>query len=1081
MKKRCKRQYGGIARYSPYISNAIPMTPQEFSATNMKRGGRVPRYNSGGYVNPNSIDTGFDWMQVGEGAMAGAAAGSVVPGWGTLIGGVVGAGAGAVKAAFGQRAAREQQQDLIYNNMANKVRSDQTRLSGNSSVGISGASLYARKGGAIPKMANGGVGKQKAKNAPDAMTWQDYFNPGTYASTVNKLLRYPFEVGANLPEIYENAAANIASRFGNTLPGVNQNIQDITGERLKELLYYNSPAYYRQGEIPRGFGDSAKEVVEAGANIASGAMIGKLAQVGMRGIGNIISGIKPPPFATIGKKLVNKTVGDVRSIGAHGRNFYADKSNPFARAEFERQLERASRPVFEVPTKIPNTYLGKKVVPNPLPNLKFSRLSTAGRPKNFSKLTPKNRSWIYESELPAGKFIPGTLGKTSTRSLSMPTLSGSKEAFKGFGKRTKNLFKKKKDTTLPFTIAGATAGTAAVDEARANFDYVTEGVGQPIEGTLGNFLSNDEIEQEYRNSLGTITPMASRNIPGMAMGGTPNVQTDSQTRQVGAGIQVDTNKKGTDKIKANIEGTPVYLDDEEVIVNDAQGQPVVLSDYLGTADQYMQELAMGGDPNTIAMKYAEIAKRLNPNPGGNGRQLGGGDINDKWLEKYTQRYNDYTTNYGRYSRYDTSEIDDRGQRRAFKKLGRAYDRMGGLDFNDATYFNDRYASDENYSDPTAYASGKMTQFRTAMNSPRTSEQNARAKANLDAAIQGTTANLDAGDRGSKFINQPATQVGGGEQFTYPGMASNYAPTNIPSEDNILDYGNPVKNFNTMNVNRDVNIGAQQGTLNVPKRRPYKYFSNDPLFDANKKISFNTDIGQMFRDSNKTGLPGAQDPAKNKKEGVGLDDNQKALLAQGLTTVGTTAMNIIAANKLANTKFPEFQPYEYDDINVDVNKQLYDRARSNIKTSTDAGTRNIMRNTISSNTANARANAMRANEINAFSDIASKEGAERAQLENANTAAKNRYRSDTNRLKAGYEMAEYGDKIGRIQTGLGLSQNVTTSVDNLITNYKQGKVDDETIKTLATLYDIDISDNPTIQVMLERLKASGITNLKTQFS
>lgn len=113
----------------------------------------------------------------------------------------------------------------------------------------------------------------------------------------------------------------------------------------------------------------------------------------------------------------------------------------------------------------------------------------------------------------------------------------------------------------------------------------------------------------------------------------PTVNTNSSTKRIGYGIEVNTNKKGTDKIKARVNNTPVYLDNKEVVVQ-YNGQPVVISQDLGEANKYRNELKMGGNPKLIADKYAIRAMKLNPNPSNN--KWGGGGV-DSW--KYYENPN----------------------------------------------------------------------------------------------------------------------------------------------------------------------------------------------------------------------------------------------------------------------------------------------------------------------------------------------------------------------------------------------------------------------------------------------------------
>lgn len=100
------------------------------------------------------------------------------------------------------------------------------------------------------------------------------------------------------------------------------------------------------------------------------------------------------------------------------------------------------------------------------------------------------------------------------------------------------------------------------------------------------------------------------------------------THRIGEGVQVQ-GKAGKDTIPTVIDGKRVKLDNKEIVVRDAQGNAVVISDDLGEADKYRTALKTGGNPEQIALQFAERAKQLNPNPQGSGRYLGGLGFNSE--------------------------------------------------------------------------------------------------------------------------------------------------------------------------------------------------------------------------------------------------------------------------------------------------------------------------------------------------------------------------------------------------------------------------------------------------------------------
>ncbi len=87
--------------------------------------------------------------------------------------------------------------------------------------------------------------------------------------------------------------------------------------------------------------------------------------------------------------------------------------------------------------------------------------------------------------------------------------------------------------------------------------------------------------------------------------------------QVGNGIQVK-GRPGKDTIKTTVKGTPVRLDNNEIVDGD-----VVISDDLGEADVYRRMIANGMNPDEVSAIMKQRAVQLNPNPQGDGRAYGG--------------------------------------------------------------------------------------------------------------------------------------------------------------------------------------------------------------------------------------------------------------------------------------------------------------------------------------------------------------------------------------------------------------------------------------------------------------------------
>ncbi len=135
-----------------------------------------------------------------KGASSGAAAGTqILPGWGTLIGAVVGAAAGWIGGGAAKRKARAAQSEQVWSNTAQDASYSNSLVAGNPSLvsGNRNASYYAN-GGAMTKFANTGT----EMNAPLARMFMNGGSAKPLSSTNTELVgRSHSNGGIDIPEL----------------------------------------------------------------------------------------------------------------------------------------------------------------------------------------------------------------------------------------------------------------------------------------------------------------------------------------------------------------------------------------------------------------------------------------------------------------------------------------------------------------------------------------------------------------------------------------------------------------------------------------------------------------------------------------------------------------------------------------------------------------------------------------------------------------------------------------------------------------------------------------------------------------
>lgn len=371
------------------------------------------------------------------------------------------------------------------------------------------------------------------------------------------------------------------------------------------------------------------------------------------------------------------------------------------------------------------------------------------------------------------------------------------------------------------------------------------------------------------------------------LGGTINqVDPNTKINRVGAGIQVKTNKKGTDKINANIEGSNIKLDNNEVIV-DYNGEPVVISDDLGEVNNYKKELFNGKNPIEVKNKYAERA----------------------------------------IAKQDNTDIN--------------------------------------------------------------------------------------------FVN------GGGIYGDEPPGTLNW--------------------FNS--INNTTNENAQKGS--------YDWYINQPN-------DYNQIELPLDKISSIAGIPSPNENSFN------LTNGQISGIAQGASFLGNTISNIDAANKLNKINYPTPNFNTFIPRNLDVNKELYEKAKSDVYKSTNELESKIKSNTSSSNVALSRIGEVQGKKLDSLSDISTKQAVDRARIAEANVSDINKVAFENIALSNQDDLNQYRDRIGKIQTGLALKGSTLAGLDKITTNLRQDKYQKEYLQAIAKQIGLGQLDDMSIDSIYNSL-------------
>jgi hypothetical protein len=482
---------------------------------------------------------------------------------------------------------------------------------------------------------------------------------------------------------------------------------------------------------------------------------------------------------------------------------------------------------------------------------------------------------------------------------------------------------------------------------------------------------------------------------------------------IGNGIQVN-GAKGTDTINANVAGTPVKLDNNEIVDGD-----VVISDDLGEADKYRQMINSGMNPDEVSAIMKQRAVQLNPNPQGNGRAQGG-------IWPPTGDYNMNNMQYGSNSTPNTY--------------------MNPIGVN-----NIRQVGKSNIPRPNMLDYGFTNGENSLLSKQNTPSVEERARFN-NANVQNAY----------PTINTPSARFNNNRQVSsIPN--SQYRPnSNAPSREVMYNQLQNTRVNNNRSVNYpnppDVNpgtLGFNMGEVPTINNQNDFYKVPQSKFDPTNIAAPQGRDGQGY-----SGDSGSIN--KSKFNGTGL--------AEGLGFAATTLGNINAANRLNKTNVAPYISTRPAMMNIDANRPLYNEQISDINNSTTNYKNQILNNTSSSATAMSRLGALQATRLGNVNKINSQRIADRNNINNQNIQTQNRFSAINTQGMNQRNEDNYADQIARTNTTNALTGSTVTGLNNIIANVRKGEYQDAQLYALAKSYKLNINGAITKEKLADALEA-----------
>jgi len=555
-----------------------------------------------------------------------------------------------------------------------------------------------------------------------------------------------------------------------------------------------------------------------------------------------------------------------------------------------------------------------------------------------------------------------------------------------------------------------------------------------------------------------------------ALGGV--IDTDSKETTIAPNaIQVNTNKKGTDKIKAKVAGEDFNLDNNEVVVKDSWGRIVAISDDLGEASRYRYEMSQAqGNPRLQSIlndKYANRAISLE-NKHSKRKQWGGYMDGEDEYPYRMPTSGSYYPPFVKVGFNNTRSVDQ-------SQILNPIDNIENQAPNYNPFVNPNQAGRMTMWD-SARTFSKIPYYgldgRTPYQAP--SDKNLQF-ANPKIADDRVPESYSVGFANPNGANKPISYRGQESIFeTHP--VNGYNPYYEAEQTYTPD---PSINKSTIGQN---NTAAKSGItgerMKSLSRMPYinKTIEQPNRFIGNgymsKTIPTQNEIGGTS--GTKPVITPTDTPVKNK-----FDFNQIAGYAGQAGQIGMSIWNIIENNKalkkLRETKFPDFKYPRYKSMNIDVNRPEYENTVSNLKADRRSMESLIERGSTSSQDALARIAASRLGTGRNINDAFAKYSANRGGLYNADVNQRNQFMTNRYAAQSGHDLARYQDTVNRINTALALKGSSINSMSGFLDNLQKGVYQSEELKAIGASLGVKLNGYETVDQLIAKIKQATLTN------
>lgn len=354
----------------------------------------------------------------------------------------------------------------------------------------------------------------------------------------------------------------------------------------------------------------------------------------------------------------------------------------------------------------------------------------------------------------------------------------------------------------------------------------------------------------------------------------------------------------------------------------------------------------------------------------------------------------------------------------------------------------------------------------------------RYKAAINSGMNVNMANAMFGEEAKKLNPNPdgIRRYGGGLTYGLVDDDTKYNKNKISPQYNRYDENSYYKTrplnpelFNkTFNTNTrmfdkfdwtpSMLTSGERGRTNTnfePTFRNEEYIDDIP-FNTSEQLS-RKDQRQVRRMNN----PGGKSNFSN------FMGNNGAGIGQGLSFLGNTVTEIDAISKMNKNPFPTYHNYTFQTPNADVNAPIYEKAASDVRVGEQTLANTILSHTSDSNAALSKLGALKGRTYGALTDIYSRKASDRNQMISDNIVGANAINQRNTFELNRHNLGRYEDTLGRINTTVGLSNKIFDSVNQLLTNYKKGVYDNETIRAMALKDGVMLNGTETMDEIMEK--------------